>query len=124
MPDIIKEVGFDFRWDNKKVWALDVPVSSMDIKDLLWHFDYPFHWDLGEKYNLTSKEILDNPEKYKSEYERTLKADLKHPIDVMHYKGRWLIVDGLHRLMKAYLLGMKEVQVRKIPEERIDEIKI
>ncbi|MDP3794686.1 MAG: hypothetical protein Q8R13_02030 [bacterium] len=26
LPDIIREVGFDFSWDEKKVWALDEPV--------------------------------------------------------------------------------------------------
>ena len=42
IPEIIKKVGFDFDWDSKKVWALDVPVEEMDIKDLEWHFDIPF----------------------------------------------------------------------------------
>ena len=122
LPVIIKEVGFDFDWENESVWNLDIPVSEMEIDKLTWHFDIPFHWQHGGIYNLTSREIIECPEKYKEEYERTLKADLKYPIDIMENKGRWLILDGLHRLMKAYMQGMKKVNVRIIPREKIPEI--
>ncbi len=121
IPQIIKDVGFDFSWSEEKVWALDVPVEEIDINELTWHFAVPFHWENGV-YNLTSQEIIDNPEAHKAEYERTMKADLVHPIDIMENKGRWLILDGLHRLMKSSILGMKKVQVRKIPRERIPDI--
>ena len=29
-PQVIKDVGFDFSWDNAKVWQLDVPVIEKD----------------------------------------------------------------------------------------------
>lgn len=41
-PAIIEEVGFDFSWDEKKVWKLDAPVEAMPIEQLAWHFDVPF----------------------------------------------------------------------------------
>ena len=94
----------------------------MDIKELIRHFDIPFHWHEGGVYNLKSREIIEHPEQYQEEYERTTSADLQHPLDIMENKGRWLILDGLHRLMKAYILGMDKVQVRVIPRERIPEI--
>lgn len=122
LPDIIKEVGFDFDWENEKVWQLDIPVTEMNIKELTWHFDVPFHWHKGGIYNLTSKEIIENPDGHREEYERIMKADLSYPIDIMENKGRWLILDGLHRLMKAYIQGLKRVNVRIIPRERIPEI--
>lgn len=122
LPEIIKKVGFDFDWENEKVWQLNIPVTEMEIKELIWHFDIPFHWHKGGIYNLTSHEIIENPEWYKEEYERTLKADLKYPIDIMQNKRKWLILDGLHRLMKAYIQGIKKVNVRIIPREKIPEI--
>lgn len=122
IPNIIKKVGFDFDWKNEKVWKLDIPVTEMDIKELIWHFNIPFHWHHGGVYNLKSKEIINNQEIYKEEYERTMKADLKYPIDIMKNKGRWLILDGLHRLMKAYILKQNRVKVRIISEDKISEI--
>lgn len=122
IPQIIKDVGFDFSWSEEKVWKLDIPVTEMDIKELTWHFDISFLWENGGVYNLKPQEVIDNPEAHKEEYDRTMKADLIHPIDIMTHKGRWLILDGLHRLMKASILGMNKVQVRIVPRERIPEI--
>lgn len=122
LPKIIKEVGFDFNWSEEKVWALDMPVEYMGVAELEWHLDVPFWWTSGGFYNLTPREVVNNPEKYKEEYERVLKADLKHPLDVMFWRGRWLFLDGLHRFVKAYLAGEKAVKVRKIPQEAIPQI--
>jgi len=122
IPEIIKEVGFDFDWENEKVWSLNIPVTEMDIGELTWHFDIPFHWHKGGVYNLKSREIIENPKEYQEEYDRTVKADMQYPIDIMENKGKWLILDGLHRLMKAYIKGMKKVRVKVIPRNKIAEI--
>lgn len=122
IPDVIEEVGFDFDWDEKKVWALEVPVTELDIEMLTWHFDIPFLWDGGGVYNLEPRKVIENPEKYKEEYERTMSADLQHPIDVMENRGRLLILDGLHRLMKAFIQGQKKVHARIISRNRIPDI--
>lgn len=121
IPQIIKDVGFDFDWSEPKVWALDVPVEEIPIDELTWHFDISFLWENGV-YNLTPQEVLTNPDAHEEEYERTMKADLSHPIDIMENKGRWLILDGLHRLMKASILKMEKVNVRKIPRSHIPDI--
>ena len=121
IPQIIKDVGFDFSWSEEKVWALEVPVEEMSIKELIWHFDIPFLWE-DDVYNLKPQDVIDNPENHKKEYERTMKADLVHPIDIMENKGRWLILDGLHRLMKASILKMDKVQVRKVSRDFIPKI--
>ena len=122
IPDIIKEVGFDFHWSEEKVWRLEEPVEEITTSELMWHFDIPFLWENGGIYNLKPQEVIDHPEAHKEEYGRTMRADLSHPIDIMENKGRWLILDGLHRLMKAALQKQDTVQVRKIPRSRIPEI--
>ncbi|MDD3607205.1 MAG: hypothetical protein PHQ20_00170 [Candidatus Moranbacteria bacterium] len=122
IPQIIKEVGFDFSWEEEKVWKLNFSVETIDIQELTWHFDIPFLWENGGVYNLKPKDVIDNPKAHNEEYERTMKADLKYPIDIMENKGRWLILDGLHRLMKASILGQNSVSVRKIPRDKIPEI--
>jgi hypothetical protein len=122
VPQIIKNIGFDFHWSEEKVWQLKIATEIIDIKDLAWHFDIPFLWYKGGIYNLTPSEVMSNPQKYKSEYQRMMKADFKYPIDIMKNKGRWLILDGLHRLMKARVTGLQTVQVRKIPRTLITKI--
>ena len=122
LPKIIKEVGFDFSWSEKKVWALDVPVEKIDIKELKWHFEIPFWNTENEYYNLKPNDVINFPEGHQEEYERTMKADLSYSIDIMKNKGRWLILDGLHRLTKAKIHGKTKVEVRKIPRDKIPEI--
>jgi len=121
IPQIIKDVGFDFDWSEPKVWALEVPVEEIGIEELTWHFGVPFLWENGV-YNLKPQETIDNPEVHREEYERTMRADTSHPIDIMENKGRWLILDGLHRLMKLSIQGEKVISVRKIPRDKIPEI--
>ena len=122
VPKIIKKVGFDFHWNEEKVWALKIPVENINISKLEWHFEIPFLNTSKGFYDLTPNQVLNNPGKHKKEYKRTIKANLKHPIDIMPNKGKWLILDGLHRLMKAKLLGIKNVKVRKIPRPMIPKI--
>jgi hypothetical protein len=121
IPQIIKDVGFDFDWDEPKVWQLDVPVTIMPISELDWHFDIPF-WNENGEYNLTPREVIMEPQDHDSEYKRIMRSELNFPIDIMENKGRWLILDGLHRLVKAYTLGQDMVNVRIIPRTDIPKI--
>lgn len=124
LPDIVKEVGFDFSWDERKVWKLDVPTENMPIAELTWHFDLPFIWSKPDGfYDVKPSEVIEHPEQHPEEYERTMRADTEHPIDIMFWKKRWLILDGLHRLMKQAIEGAEIVQVRKIPKTAIPLIR-
>ena len=31
VPQIIKDVGFDFDWSEEKVWTLEAPIEEIDI---------------------------------------------------------------------------------------------
>jgi len=125
LPDIIKQVGFDFRWDVKKVWALNVTPEELPIGELTWHFDIPFIWSKPDGfYDVCPREIIKYPERFPEEYERTVRADTSYPIDILFWKNRWVILDGLHRLMKESLGGKEYVKVRKIPRSAIPLIAI
>ena len=124
LPDHIQQYAFDFKWSNQLVWNLKVESESMSVDDLLWHLDIPWLHTEGERFNLTPNDILKYPKLYQQQYERTMESDLSFPIDIMYNKGRWLILDGLHRLMKAVHGGERNVVVRKIPRTLVDVIKI
>lgn len=123
-PRVVSEVGFDFDWNEKKVWQLNLPVSEIGIGELVWHFDIPFCADseTGGKYGLKPRQIIDDPVRFAKEYEKTMAADLSYPLDVMENKGKKLLLDGLHRLMKAYINGQKTVKARIVPRSKILEI--
>ena len=122
IPESVLEYGFDFDWDEKDVWKLKYPVQEIASEILEWHFDVPFwNWN-NEWYVLKPRDVINNPEKYKLEYERIMNSDISYPIDVMANKERLVILDGLHRLVKCNLLGMNKVKVRIIPRSEIPNI--
>lgn len=122
IPESVSEYGFDFDWNEEDVWKLNYEAEEMDIHKLEWHFDVPF-WNLnGVWYSLTPKDVMENPEKFKKEYERIMESDISYPIDIMENKGRFVILDGLHRLVKCKLLGMNKIKVRIIPRKEISNL--
>lgn len=123
VPDVIKQVGLDFSWDAEDVWELDVPTEMIPASELTWHFDIPFWSKPGGFYDLSVNEVLAQPDKFPEEYSRIQAADTIHPIDIMDQDGRWVILDGLHRLVKLVGQGSSEVAVRKIPRSMIPLIK-
>jgi len=124
LPTIIKEVGFDFNWSEEKVWSLDIPVETISLKELEWHLEVPFWSTMDGYYNLKPSDVIIFPKRYQEEYHKIMKSNLSYPIDIMANKGRWLILDGLHRLAKAKILKKKKIKVRKIPRNKIPEIVI
>lgn len=123
VPREILDVGFDFWWDPVKVWKLDIPVTQMELSELSWHFDYPFWDENGARYNLKPQDVIDFPAAHPIEYTRIQSADMSHPIDIMkHPNGHWVVLDGLHRLVKACMEARMQVDVRIIGSEKIPDI--
>ncbi|MCM1052544.1 MAG: ParB/RepB/Spo0J family partition protein [Ruminococcus sp.] len=122
IPESVLKYGFEFDWDEEDVWKLDYPTKEINIKELEWHFNIPFwNWN-NEWYTLKPIDVINNPEKYKEQYDRIMASDISYPIDVMENKGRLVILDGLHRLVKYKLLGMDKIKVRIIPRSEIKNI--
>jgi hypothetical protein len=122
LPKIIQEVGFDFDWDEQKVWGLNLPVEEMAVSKLEWHFDIPFWWTKGGYYDLKPRSVIDHPNRYPARIKRIMNSDLSHPLDIMRWKGKWLLLDGLHRLVKTKMLRKTNVRVRKVPHKAISLI--
>jgi len=118
-----KEHSFDLKFwrDNKKLWALDVPVEEMDIDELLWILDIPFWEDKDGNIVIIPNEVINNLDDYPYHRDKINNCDISCPIDIMrNKKGKWLTLDGLHRLVKMFLNKESKIQVRKIPQELID----
>jgi hypothetical protein len=117
-----EEHSFDlpFWRDNNKLWALDVPVEEMDVDELLWILDIPFWEDEDGNIVITPNEVINNLDDYPYHKDKINNCDTSYPIDIMkNKKGKWLTLDGLHRLVKVYLNKETKIKVRKIPPEKV-----
>lgn len=122
IPESVLKYGLDFDWDEKDVWALDYPIEDMEIEMLEWHLSVPFWNWANEWYVISPNDVIKNREYYKEQYDRIMASDIAYPIDIMENKGRFVIFDGLHRLVKCKILGMNKVKVRIIPRNEIKNI--
>lgn len=122
IPAPLREHVFDFWWDPQKLRELPLPVERMAVTELAWHLDLPWWRHESRPFAVTPAEVLDDPAVHYEQFRRTLATDLGVPLDVMWWRGRFTIMDGIHRLLKAELLGLAEVLVRKMPPDLVPEI--
>ena len=111
-------LNLPFWRDNEKLWALTVPVEQMPMQELEWMLEIPFWEDAHGNIVISPREVLEDPARFPAHYARVLSSNTSFPLDIMrNAKGRWITLDGLHRLVKLFMRGETVVSVRKIPEE-------
>jgi len=103
-----------FRWHIGKLWKLKLPVEWMNVRQLTWVFALDDEW----------RQVLQNPKKHRDHWKRATLSDLRYPIHVLRWQGRWWVLDGVHRLMKTvFLLGERKIRVKKVPPAMLPLIK-
>jgi hypothetical protein len=105
--------------DSNKIYSVDMMLAYINIfkpKNLILEInidDYSNTLDYkgwsSKKTNLfySPMDVITQPKQYKEEYKKITQANLKYPI-IIDKKNN--IIDGVHRLSKAYLLGKKKIK--------------
>ncbi len=70
--------------------------------------DPPLHYAAG---CCRSTGTVALPTAHPEHADRVANADLSYPLHVVLRRQRWLILDGIHRLVKAEMLGLSEIVV-------------
>ncbi|MGZ0147535.1 hypothetical protein ACXJJ3_10730 [Kribbella sp. WER1] len=110
MPDALREVFPPYHWQLAKVWELDLKVEPVEVADLVWMFDLPL-WQLeGERFKVTPHQVAETPMNFRAHYQRVMDADLDFPINLVAYRGRLVVLDGIHRLLKAHFLRRRWIE--------------
>jgi hypothetical protein len=115
VPAELRGVLCDFVWDSDKLQRLLLPVDEAAVDSLRWHLNLPYWRHDGKPFQLTPAQVEADPGRYEEQYQRTMAADLDHPLDLLLWNHEWVILDGVHRLLKADLLGLSHVRVRRLP---------
>ncbi len=119
LPEKLKDVYVDFHWSQNKLWALEIETTQLKVSEVDWILDFPI-WYMSP--NPIPRDIMHNPNLDVAHWERITNADLSFPIHVLQWKGRLLVLDGIHRLIKAKNLGELLINSKLIKEENIAEI--
>ncbi|MDD4974829.1 MAG: hypothetical protein PHY93_10790 [Bacteriovorax sp.] len=124
IPKELASIYFDFHWSQKKLWALDLPITTMEVKELIWLIDYPI-WASNPPdkiFDLKPVEVLQNLDLFPKVKTKILNADCSFPIHIMNWREHWVILDGFHRLLKKIIANELEISVKKVPISAIYEI--
>ncbi len=122
-PQILTDAGYEIYCDTKKLRELDVPVVDFAIEELLWNFDLPL-WekDGTDDWNLTPREVINKIPSSSTHQQRIIEADLQFPILLTEKNGKWLVIDGVHRLVKAFEARHKTIRAKIFTAEQIKQL--
>ena len=115
LPDSLKGTFFDGRWDREEVWALPTPQELAPFAELAWHLELTV-WSTDPPrplFDLAPHAVLEAPTAHPRHWERIVAAVLGWPLELFRNGGRWVVLDGYHRLARHALLGSAEVSVRR-----------
>ena len=124
MPDSLRGIVLDCEWDHERLWRLPLPVSTVPVAELAWHLRLPLWAHDGVPFAITPADVLRAPQVYPAQHARILAADLSFPLDLLDQPGRPTILDGVHRLARAWLLGCPEITARLLPTALLSRITV
>jgi hypothetical protein len=123
LPDTLRGVILDFHWDLDRLHALQLPETLLPVHDLAWHLELPFWSVNGRPFRVSPAEVAAAPGRFPDQWARTMASDLAFPLDGrVRADGRVVLLDGVHRLLKASALHQPAVRVRILRDCQLDAI--
>ena len=115
VPEVLSKHILPFNWDVNKLWLLDCDSVLADRKNFDYLLNLPL-WsskpNIGMLFDISPMEVIESNSISPHQYERVINADLNWPIDVLKYDGRIWVLDGVHRIAKAYINKVLTMSVR------------
>lgn len=111
IPSELRRWLLPIEWDRELLWALDLPRRRLELEELRWHFELPWWRRNGAWFQMTPREFLTRHKAHPEHAARVANADLSYPLQVIRRHQRWLILDGIHRLVRAEMLGLRDIVV-------------
>lgn len=118
LPDHLRGLFFDRLWETAKVRHLATATQSLPLDELRWHLDLRAWTTVrGEaRWDLSPNMVLRRPDLHTRHWERILDADVAFPLEMFRHDGRWVVLDGYHRLARHHVEERAMVPVRLHPE--------
>ena len=121
MPPAVQRSLLPWEWSREKLWALDLPVTSATLDELSHLFDVPlWRGEDDAPFATPPNDVLARPTEYPRQFRRIIEADLAFPVHITRTTSGWIVLDGLHRMAKAALLGRQAVAARDVPPDLYD----
>lgn len=118
LKEILKSAGLKVQVDVAKLKKLLLPVVGIPLEKLMWHFDLPvWSQDGTTELNLTPWDVIQENEGSETQFIKVEQANMDNPIIVTEYQSKVVIIDGLHKVVNAFLSGQKRVKAKMVSPE-------
>ncbi len=115
VPTSVRAVLLPHHWDLDRLLALDLPRTKVKTADYEWMLDLPMWRDeRGIWFTVAPNQVRAEPGTNPTQWDRTLRADLEMPVHITQRQGRSVIIDGIHRLLKAVVSGQDSLPARVV----------
>lgn len=81
----------------------EIPVTELDITEFDWLLNHDFYTMIDGNLACGSCE------NYLTHRNRLRKADISIPVIATIWKGKYLVIDGFHRIEKFYISNLEKV---------------
>jgi hypothetical protein len=112
-PDVMQALP-RFAWSVEDLWKLERPSETFPVDRFAWLIDLPIWRWRGRRWQISMRDVLDHPEQYRAHHEKSERSDARYPIHVTFHNGRWIILDGYHRLLKTLSRGQAIIKVVRV----------
>ena len=123
-------------WSQKKLWIKQSSIQILDLSRLTWILDHPVWCSSPPLLNYDSTPNVDY--KMPEHSFRIYSSDLTFPITVLHrpvvvpgqvnpllnehqQNYEWIVLDGIHRLLKARLQNELKIKASVITDTDLEE---
>jgi hypothetical protein len=125
LPDAALQVCLDYWWDRERLSRVvsTLPVEAVPLGELLWTLDIPRGRTAAGPYTHTMRQVIEAPHLFPCAHQRVLSVNLRAPIALGQMRsGRWVVLDGFHRIAKAYLLQVDTVSAVRLHQGSVPAV--
>ena len=123
IPEPLQGILVEHQWELSKLLGLELPVEELSVDALTWQLDLPW-WRLGSDwFAVTPNQVRADPTGSSLEHwTRAMGTDLNAPIHVRMTERGPVVLDGVHRLLKARVEGRTTLPGRVLHDEHLPSI--
>lgn len=121
VPPALRGAILESAWDLVRLHELELPREDVPMGELVWQLMLPWWRDAGRPFAIAPEQVRSDPARYPEQWERTMNADLRYPIHLVR-RRRWVVLDGVHRLLKARIIGLERIPACRLTREALRAI--
>jgi hypothetical protein len=106
IPKELHDVLLPFPWELGRLHALRLEPTEIAVADLDWMLDLPVWRHEGTSFTASPRDVSRDPRTYADQWDRTMRADVRWPVHITIFRRRLIIIDGIHRLLRATTMAI------------------